>query len=295
MLANQTISLVNNCNLSCTYCWYETDVLGYSTRQLRAQEYRVWFEACNAYGELGVAYLTGGEPTLHQEISEILTECCKYFEQVVLMTNGTRLSRYAELVEQLANQQVSVHVSLDHVSTSIRDRVRGGTKLVLEGLDILANKGISTQIIVVVTAANAVDMPRIIEFCTSRNFRLEMIIVSVPEIHPLSVRSLSMEKRIHLVEAIESAPILVGKQSYYSQVKNYLLGGSINKLRYCLAAQTGIFIESNGDVFVCPQRRNDSLGSILTSAPAAIAREKQAQMNLSPPGRCVTLNCLAIS
>jgi molybdenum cofactor biosynthesis enzyme MoaA len=136
ILSNQTLCLVNHCNLSCTYCWYETGLAQYPGSTLDVGDYAAWFARCRSIGPLTKAVLSGGEPTLRPDFAAVLELCRANFPQVVLITNGTTMTN--QLCEALRAHDASVHVSIDHVSDQIADRVRGGTSRALRALQLLA-------------------------------------------------------------------------------------------------------------------------------------------------------------
>lgn len=295
MLATQTISLANRCNLACTYCWYETDAAAYPSRQLSAVNYAAWFEACAKVLTLENVYLTGGEPTLHAEFEDILCVAAAHFERAVLLTNGVSLGQRRDLLDAIKRFSVEVHVSLDHVSSGIDDRVRGGTRAVLRGIYSLAEAGVPTQVTMVLTARNATDLDPAIALCRENHLALEVNIVSLPSQHPLSVLSLSRDQREAAARAIREAEDLLGRTDYYAQVRSYLRTGRIMRLHHCRAATEGIFIQSDGEIVVCGQRLHDRLGSILYGNPADILRNQEGALAVAPGGPCVSLDCLTVA
>lgn len=294
MISNQTISLANKCNLSCTYCWYETDSSIYPLEQLSACEYERWFENCSKQVNLKNAFLTGGEPTLNKELPVILEKTNYFFENTVLMTNGTTICRDKELLESIKHTDTKVHVSLDHTSLNLKDQVRGGTKLSILGVQKLIEYEIPTQITMVLTSRNYTDIFPTLNFCKDNSLFLEINIVSVPASHPLSILSLEFNERKTISDFIKDNIKILGRPAYYSQVRRYLTDGKINRLNTCKAAMQGVFIESNGDVVVCAQRGKDILGNIKNTSLNDILRAQEKVLRHAPGGPCVSLDCLTI-
>ena len=292
MLSTQMVSLTNHCNLSCTYCWYETDASAYAKQQLSPSVYGAWFAKCEKVVALETIYLTGGEPTLHESVAEIIELANMYFRRIVLLTNGVSMARTAELRGLIVRSAVEVHISLDHVSSGLGDSVRGGTKATLLGIRRLAESGVPIQVTMVLTSKNAVDLPAVIAFCRELGLALEVNSVAVSDSHPLSVQSMSPSERENIAGIIRDAADLLGRHAYYSQVRGYLRSGSVTPLRRCRSAANGVFIESDGGVLICGHRRSDVLGSIVDDSPLEILNRKSALLDEVPAGPCVTVDCL---
>lgn len=292
MLGVQTLSLANHCNLACTYCWYETDGLKYPATQLGAHDYEKWLEACRQEVTLDEAYITGGEPTLHPEFSEILDVVASQFVYTTVLTNGITVGIQDNLRTVIARSGAQVHVSLDHVTASLGDRVRGGTKATLRGIKALAENAIPTQVTMVLTSQNAVDLETVITFCRTLGLALEVNLVSVPDRHPLSVMTLRPDERERVARVLRGAADLLGRPAYYAEVRSILRHGRLTPLSTCHAASRGVFVESNGTIFICGQRRAEHLGSILCDSPVAVMLRQDEVLSRTPGGPCVSLDCL---
>jgi MoaA/NifB/PqqE/SkfB family radical SAM enzyme len=213
----------------------------------------------------------------------------------VLLTNGVSIGQRESLLDAIRQSSVEVHVSLDHASPEIDDRVRGGTRATLRGIHSLAEANVPTQVTMVLTARNVTDLESVISLCRENHLALEVNIVSVPERHPLSVLSLSREKREAAARIIREAEDLLSRRDYYSQVRGYLLTGRIARLRRCRAATEGVFIQSDGEILICGQRLHDRVGSILSGSPLDILRNQETELARAPGGPCVSLDCITIA
>lgn len=295
MLATQTLSITNHCNLACTYCWYETGAAAYPQAIAAAGEYAAWFEQCARHEELNRIMLSGGEPTLRGDFAELLDVAHAYFRSVLLLTNGMSVGMNAALIDMLSTRGTFVHVSLDHVSSELSDRVRGGTRATLRGLDALHKAAIPTQVTFVMTSRNSGDLEHVITYCEDHNFDLEVNVVSVPSRHPLSVTTLSDDERGRLGALLTASAEILGRPSYYARVRDYLATGAVRPLTGCRAVANGVFIESDGAVFLCGQRRDDCLGDIRTSSPESVVDMRTAALQRRSAGPCVSLDCLTVA
>lgn len=295
MLGMQTLCLTNRCNLACTYCWYQTGLATYPQALLTARDYDEWFTTCGQIEPLEVAFLSGGEPTLRGDFVQILTTVHSHFPSVVVLSNGVDIE--PELCAQLAERGTVVHISLDHVSSGIPDRVRGGTNRTLASLERLSALGVPMQVTYVMTARNHTDLALVVEYCRSRGIALEINVVAVPRMHPLAVPALPEDLRRQIVAVIEEAADLLKRPAYYAGLARYLVTGRLRPVSRCRAATSSVFIESDGAVFLCGQRRTgaDALGRITAFDPASILAAHASAVRQRPAGPCVSLNCLTVA
>lgn len=295
MVEVQTFVIANRCNLACTYCWYETGAADYADEGLGVEAYRSWLVRCAAATSLRRAIVSGGEPTLREDFAELLDLFHLFFPEVVVLSNAVLLPRLGAVVEQFARLGTLVHVSLDHVSPSISDRIRGGTKQTLQGLNLLANAGVETQVTYILTAHNASDLPAVVDYCRKRRFSLEVNAVAVPDLHPLSLSRLRDDERLVLVEQLRGAADLLGRAEYYYRLGRFLSVGRISPLAACRAVESGVFIEASGRIQLCGQRAEDVLGDIRTSTVDEILGVRARVLSGRAAGPCVSLDCLTVA
>jgi uncharacterized protein len=293
MLRNQTIMIVGGCNLSCTYCWYEVGSSTYGAESVQVAEYDRWFAASARLEPLESVAITGGEPLLRADFAEILSTAHAHCGQVAVFTNGTLLK--PTLVADMARLGTEVHVSIDHVDPGMADRVRGGTKASLASLEMLSAGDVrAVQVCMVVTSRNWTDVRAMAEYVRACGFGLELIPVAVPDIHPLSLRTLTDAQRAALAGELATQGDLLGRRLYYSRFASYLTSGRLPKPASCHAGDNGIFINSEGEVTVCGQRTDVVLGNVKSTSPADVALAKKHEIDRRPPGRCVTLDCVVL-
>jgi len=116
-LANLVVT--NRCNLACWYCFFYSERAGYvyeptleqieSMLRLLREEKPV---RCNAI------QLTGGEPTLRDDLVDIIKLCKRLgFDHVQLNTNGIKLARDAELTRRIREAGTNtLYLSFDGVT-----------------------------------------------------------------------------------------------------------------------------------------------------------------------------------
>ncbi len=115
------LSLTDRCNLRCVYCMPMHGLTFVPNPELlTAVELERVVRAAVAAG-FNKVRLTGGEPTLRQDIVEIVARLTKIdgLEQVVMTTNGYRLPYLAPQLKQAGLKRVNIHVdSLNNHSLS---------------------------------------------------------------------------------------------------------------------------------------------------------------------------------
>ncbi len=126
------IEINSGCNLRCPTCFMSAGdgpAFSLSLGQVEAMLDRLMAQE----GDTEVVQVSGGEPTIHPEILEILAAIKRRtVKHVMLNTNGVRLARDDDFVRRLADLGVYVYLQFDGVE---RD-----THLALRGVDLRREK-----------------------------------------------------------------------------------------------------------------------------------------------------------
>jgi len=114
------INVTNRCNLQCIHCHSSSGLP--LENELTTEEI---FQVISEAAALGVKkmIISGGEPLLRQDILEILEYTSEHIETVILLTNGTVITK--AIAEKLRELDVSVQVSLDGALQKTQDFIRG--------------------------------------------------------------------------------------------------------------------------------------------------------------------------
>ncbi len=117
------IEVTQNCNLQCPTCF--TDSPSTSSLTLGQVE-SILDNFVKSEGDPEVVQFSGGEPTVHPEILEMMKAAKKRgIKYVMLNTNGVRIAQEPEFVKQLAQVGVSVYLQFDGFSTNTFKTIRG--------------------------------------------------------------------------------------------------------------------------------------------------------------------------
>jgi uncharacterized radical SAM superfamily Fe-S cluster-containing enzyme len=114
------------CNLDCPICFADSGHQpdGYSLSLDQVDRMLDVFVASE--GEAEVVMLSGGEPTVHPQIIEIVELCrTKPIRIVTLNTNGIRLASDRALVERLGELRVHVYLQFDGLRERTHRAIRG--------------------------------------------------------------------------------------------------------------------------------------------------------------------------
>jgi uncharacterized radical SAM superfamily Fe-S cluster-containing enzyme len=148
------IEITDACNLECPVCFANSSPHRADFRSL--EEVESMLDAVVASeGEPDVIQISGGEPTIHPELIEILRLARrKPIRHLMINTNGVRLANDDNLVEQLATFMpgFEIYLQFDSLENEALQDIRGANlgKLRRRALEKLDEFGISTTLVVTV-------------------------------------------------------------------------------------------------------------------------------------------------
>jgi len=139
------IVLTNRCDLSCWYCFFYAKK-GMPIYEPSIEQIREMLElgkkerpvSCNA------VQFTGGEPTMRDDLPEIIRLAKELgYEHVQLNTNGIRISKDINLLEEVVKNGVNVlYLSFDGITPKTNIKNHWETPFVLENVRKVGNVGI---------------------------------------------------------------------------------------------------------------------------------------------------------
>lgn len=139
------ILLTNNCNLSCSHCIRNDK----SDKSLSSKELEVLFNNLNFQNNHIV--LTGGEPSLHPNFTDILNEITKKAKKTTICTNG--INNY--YFEKIKNSNIHLQFSIDG-SRKYHNKIRGLNSFdrIVDNIKLAEEYSISYNISTVVNKIN---------------------------------------------------------------------------------------------------------------------------------------------
>ncbi len=163
------IEVNDECNLKCPVCFADSSPA--RKTQLSLETINAMMDALvKSEGEPDVLQLSGGEPTIHPQIIEILQLAkSKPIRHLMINTNGVRLANERAFVAQLAEFKpgFEVYLQFDSLERKALENLRAGDlrNIRLKALEHLEAFNISTTLVVTVKkGVNDHEIGRIIEF-----------------------------------------------------------------------------------------------------------------------------------
>jgi uncharacterized radical SAM superfamily Fe-S cluster-containing enzyme len=148
------IEVNENCNLSCPVCFAESSPARPTHRSLA--EIEAMLETLVASeGQPDLVQISGGEPTIHPQIIEILKLAkAKPIRHIMLNTNGIRIARDPDFVGALADLRpgFEVYLQFDSLRRDALENLRGADlrRVREDALANLEKAGVSTTLVCVV-------------------------------------------------------------------------------------------------------------------------------------------------
>ncbi|MCD7980491.1 MAG: radical SAM protein [Fusobacterium sp.] len=150
--------LADNCNLKCKYC-YAQPVFTHELMSLETAK-----KAINLCKDKDFTLiLAGGEPLLNFKVIEKLYQYLKengYKCKIGLQSNGTLITD--EIAEKLAAMEINIGISFDG-TMAVNEELRGGTKKVLEGINLLREHKKNININCVLSNRNIDKLEKLVE------------------------------------------------------------------------------------------------------------------------------------
>jgi uncharacterized radical SAM superfamily Fe-S cluster-containing enzyme len=127
------IEIVRSCNLSCPTCYADSPLgMGERVDAVPLDELKQRIQGViDRKGGIEILQLSGGEPTLHPQLFELLdwARAHEHIDYVLLNTNGVRLAHDPEFTEQLGRlfpkTGLQVYLQFDGVQAEGQQQLRG--------------------------------------------------------------------------------------------------------------------------------------------------------------------------
>ena len=163
------IEINDACNLSCPVCFADSAV-GRGGHRSLAEIEALLDVVVASEGEPDLVQLSGGEPTLHPQLFEVLAAAkARPIRHLMLNTNGLRIAREPGFAERLAElgPGFEVYLQFDSLERDALRHLRGAdlVKVRLQALEALERAGLSTTLVVTLKrGVNDAEIPAIVRF-----------------------------------------------------------------------------------------------------------------------------------
>jgi len=169
------INLTRRCNLACAHCYLDA-----TTLRDGADDELTTAEVCTLLDDVAgrsnetMVVLTGGEPLLRPDLVELVVHGSGLGLAMVVGSNGTLLTPDRVAALQAAGA-LGVGISVDSLDPARHDDFRGrpgSWQKTLDGIEACRRQGLPFQIHFSVNAANAGELPAMIDFARSSGARV---------------------------------------------------------------------------------------------------------------------------
>ncbi|MCP4634834.1 MAG: radical SAM protein [candidate division Zixibacteria bacterium] len=275
--------LTNRCNLKCKMCYYWRK----EPTEIPAS---YWIKALISLRKFTGFYhinLSGGEPLIKKDIFDILQACQENDISVGITTNGFLLNK--NRVDKLIDNNIfNINISIDSMDENIHDKMRGIPGMhsrIMTNIDYLMEKKTkadhNTRVILktIVCKDNLDGLDKVVEYAkhlglTGVEFQ-PIMEWTEDSVEMMDINPVFLEDKIgRLIQMKQDGdPILnsvdvfkegvqVYKENYeltHSEIQSKVEREEVcdsstnkNNQRQCSVPLRNIFIDSNGDVALCP-------------------------------------------
>jgi 7,8-dihydro-6-hydroxymethylpterin dimethyltransferase len=211
------VEILDECNMRCPTC-IAASFPGAGKVKSLSQIEKMFDTLVEYEGTPDILMISGGEPTIHQNIYEIL-DCAKTkpFKHIFLISNGVRIANDIEFVDNLKKHKnnFEVYLQFDSLNSNVLEEIRGEdlVDVRLKSLENLEKAGIhSTLICVVKKGVNEKEMSEVI------NFALNYKYVRGVTFQPCKItgRNDNFDKSINYITLSEVRQSIIDTSSYFS-------------------------------------------------------------------------------
>ena len=163
------IEINQACNLTCPVCFADSSTRQQDQRSLAEIE-ALLDGLVASEGEPDLVQFSGGEPTIHPQLFEILAAAkARPIRHLMINTNGIRIAREPGFAERLARFMpgFEVYLQFDSLRREALLDLRGAdlSRVRIEALEALEKAGVSTTLVVTLKkGVNDQDIPDIVRF-----------------------------------------------------------------------------------------------------------------------------------
>ncbi len=250
------------CNSTCQYCDLPLNQGHY---EMTRSQIRQVFSSLYKDG-LRFLFIQGGEPLIRRDLPEILEDLAEIGFYLIVITNGTLLTK--ELTEQFNHLPLQISVSLDTLNRERYRQIRGKDQLpqVLRGIEALENFSGIKSLVCIVSEVNQGDAVEVAKFARQKGFIPVMGAYhwDIGEYGKPSEELIYQNETAIAIfkEILQTNLVPFGFFRDYVQDNIKWLSGE--SLGVCDAGRYSIVINSSGNVSACLARK--PVGNLLESS-----------------------------
>lgn len=233
--------------------------------------------------------VSGGEPTLHPDIKKIVDLATKHFEHVVIASNGSFDTGFANFIRTYLRTNLFLQMSLDGTS-KVHNSIRGKNayEKVVENLKLLEDVSRRITLSTTVSLMNYKDIPLLANALNDLKFACWK--VSMAQEDPTKPM-LSCEKWNTLVDRIlltSRYQVLIKKMFDFSLFDKFIKNGKTSPaISNCGLGKNKMYITPDFDVELCSCFSNP-IGNILKDDVSKIRENllHYSQISVDPKSPC---------
>jgi MoaA/NifB/PqqE/SkfB family radical SAM enzyme len=167
------------CNLSCTHCLYAASPRTRNPYRLSANQLADLMSQVEATGARPHFLFTGGEPTLHPELYDLLESVDRQRYSFQLMTNGTRIQKEnAERLSKMSHLS-KVQLSLESADPKVNDSIYGAGlhRRVLKTVETLSEQSVPVAVAVTPMEINEADLSALEKLAEDKGAEIKHILL----------------------------------------------------------------------------------------------------------------------
>jgi MoaA/NifB/PqqE/SkfB family radical SAM enzyme len=246
------LAVTEGCDSHCGYCnfWKIKD-----PKQLSLADLGKLFEVIDFEG-IELLCITGGEPTEHPGITDIIPFVAgKIRKQVLLSSNCLNYDRLESIVNRMGDKIHTISTSLDG-NEAAHDRNRGtkgAYKNVLRSLELAKMHGIRTKLAITVVKENIDEVPRLLEQYSDSQLDVKTVSLSAAYYGDNTQKKNLSEQKQTIGDRL------------YAHLRQYYLNHDVKNLYtfynglfvkhgirpICTVGATELFVFPNADIFAC--------------------------------------------
>jgi radical SAM protein with 4Fe4S-binding SPASM domain len=279
------LSLVQECNLNCNYC-YATE-RPKSTNTLTREDHFKLIDDINAISKYSSIVFTGGEPLLSPYVVELAEYGKSLGNQVHLLTNGTLINE--KNAKKISETFDLIKISIDGSIPLIHEfhRGKGSFAKTMKTVDLLIQHGAPLQIAMTVTKKNIHDIGDMAKKFGSRLTFAPLFVAGRAKSNKgLSITGKEYYEALSSVNGVKPLSYLCSSLSASKQ----------KRIMKCAIGDGEISISENGDVYPCQllhlprfkagNIRDQSLKSIYETSEALNSCRKLTVLEISGCKKC---------
>ncbi len=287
------IAVTYRCQNRCFFCYASSPDRGRQVPEMTTDEVKLVLDKIVSQARVPTVSFTGGEPTLREDLTELIAHAKGLGMRVNLISNGIRCAD-ANYVATLAEVGLdSAQISLEAGEAAVHDEVvahPGAFERTVQGVRNLRAAGIHTHTNTTINRKNRHALPVLIDFLAEMGMEylsMNMVIrtggaVGVPDIHYQAIGDLALSLK---ARAEERGMRFV----WYSPVPYCLFNPAQHGLgsQSCSAADGLLSIAPDGAVLPCSSFE-EGIGNLLAEDFATLWNRRSARYwrdkEFLPPG-----------